>query len=380
MKTIRIAVIFFLLPYALGSSATMSGRDRIDIVMCLDLSASTNGLIDDVREKLWDIINEVNSYRPAPALRIGIVAFSRPSFGTKNGYVKVLHSLSNDFDHLAFELYKIRPVIEKGDQLVGEALKVSVKRMNWSEDPSALKIIYLAGNGLVTLGGSDYRDACETAVERNIIVHTLYCRTRNNVNRELPGWREIARISNGEQYDIRIHKRPPLILAPDPEDRINQLAQQLNATYIYYGNDGAARFRMMKSVDAYAKMANPMAFQSRLFHKISDRYQLHQASWDLVDHLKMTNTDFEDVDMELLHDSLKFSTRNKLMEVVYHAKDERVRVIHELRKFLPHSRQSIIKSKYEKKGIDKADILERVVINTLDQAAGTKGFTTIRSN
>lgn len=70
----------------------------LDIVFCLDLSGSTNGLVDDVREELWTIINQVHAFDPAPELRIGIIGFSRPSFGKENAYVKVLSDLTTDFD------------------------------------------------------------------------------------------------------------------------------------------------------------------------------------------------------------------------------------------------------------------------------------------
>lgn len=370
-------LLFSLLILFAGNYKTTSrGRGSIDIVLCLDLSGSTNGLLDDVREKLWEIVNQVNSYRPAPEFRIGIIGFSRPSFKQEYSYVKVLQPLTTDFDLLNFELYKLKPTVEKGDQIVGEAIRVAVKDMKWSNENDALKIIYLVGNGMVNAGGNTYRESCEMAVKRDIIVNTLYCRTRNNADKELPGWREIARLTGGEQYDIRIHKRYPLILTSPNSVTFREIANRLSNTYIYFGKEGFERHRMMASIDKHAQVANEMTFESRMFYKISDRYQFHQQYWDLVDYLKMTNSDFTDLDMTTLPDSLKFKTPEYVRELASRQKDERNRIINELRKHLPYDRQTIINKKLGENDIEKSDMFDRVIINSLNSLSAAKGFST----
>ncbi|MDQ3050081.1 MAG: VWA domain-containing protein [Bacteroidota bacterium] len=369
-------ILLFLILYSGNRPVPSKGRAVIDVVFCLDLSGSTNGLLDDVREKLWDIVNQVNSYRPAPEFRIGVIGFSRPSFGAKNSYVKVLQQLTTDFDKLNFELYKLKPSVEKGDQIVSEAIKTAIRQMNWSGDPDALKVIYLVGNGMVNAGGDNYREACEQATRKSIIVNTVYCRTRNNVDKELPGWREIARLTGGEQYDIRIHKRTPLILTSPNTIEFRDLAGKLSETYLYYGEDGDDRYKMMAALDKNARLANEMTFESRLYYKISDRYQFHQQYWDLVDYLKMTNSDFADVNLEYLNDSLKFKTKEQVREIVSQTKDKRSRLIMELRKHLPYDRQAYLNKKMEDRDIDKSDMFDRVVINSLNALATSKGFST----
>lgn len=377
MKVFKIVTIFILfLLYTGNSSSPSRGREAIDVVFCIDLSGSTNGLVDDVREKIWDIVNQVNSYRPAPEFRIGIVAFSRPSFGAKNSYVKVLQKLTNDFDLLSYELYKLKPSVEKGDQVVGEALRVSIKGMNWSDDNEALKVIYLVGNGMVNVGGDSYRDACELAINKKIIINTVYCRTRNNADKELPGWREIARLAGGEQYDVRIHKRTPLVMTSPDVIGFRDLAGKLFASYLYFGKNGNERFKIMAANDKNALIASDMTFESRMFYKISDRYQFHQQHWDLIDYIKMTNSALEDLEMEYLPDSLKFKTPAYVKEVALRLKDQRGRTITELRRHIPYDRQATINKKLEERDIDKADIFERVVINSLNNLASSKGFTT----
>ncbi len=333
-------------------------------------------MLDDVREKLWEIANQVNSYRPAPEFRIGVIGFSRPSFGAKFSYVKVLQPLTSDFDLLNFELYKLKPSVEKGDQIVGEAINSSIRNMNWSTENDAMKVIFLVGNGMVNAGGNNYREACELALKKNIIINTIYCRTRNNVDRELPGWREIARLSGGEQYDIRIHKRTPVILTSPNTIEFKELAKKLSETYLYHGKNGLDRFKMMAAIDKHAQVANEMTLESRLYYKISDRYQFHQQYWDLVDYLKMSNSDFADMDMQYLQDSLKFKTPAEVREIVSQTKDRRGKIIMELRKHLPYDRQEYLNKKMEESEVDKSDMFDRVVINSLNAMAASKGFST----
>ena len=376
-KLFKSLLISLTLVLYTGSTYSPSkGRAVIDVVLCLDLSGSTNGLLDDVREKIWEIVNQVNSYRPAPEFRIGVIGFSRPSFGSGTSYVKVLQPLTTDFDLLAFELYKLKPSVEKGDQIVGEALKAAIRQMSWSGDNDAIKVIYLVGNGMVNAGGNNYREACEQATKRNIIINSVYCRTRNNVDKELPGWREIARLSGGEQYDIRIHKRAPLILTTPNTIEFREIAGKLSETYLYYGKSGFERFKMMSVVDNHARLANEMTYESRMFYKISDRYQFHQQYWDLVDYLKMSNSDFADLDMQYLNDSLKFKSPQDVREIVSQMKDKRSRLIMDLRKHMPYDRQAVLNKRMEEHDVDKSDMFDRVVINSLNALALSKGFTT----
>ena len=43
----------------------------IDVVICLDVSGSMNGLIDSAKAKLWDIVNDLAKAQPTPQLRVG---------------------------------------------------------------------------------------------------------------------------------------------------------------------------------------------------------------------------------------------------------------------------------------------------------------------
>jgi len=47
----------------------------IDLVLCLDVSNSMDGLIDSAKAKLWDIVNEMARLKPTPNLRVALYSY-----------------------------------------------------------------------------------------------------------------------------------------------------------------------------------------------------------------------------------------------------------------------------------------------------------------
>lgn len=90
----------------------------------------------------------------------------------------------------------------------------------------------------------------------------------------------------------------------------------------------------------------------------------------------MTNSALEDINMTFLPDSLKFTTPANVRTVALQLKDKRSKTIMDLRRHIPYDRQITINKRLEDRDIDKSDIFERVVINTLNRMAAEKGFTT----
>ena len=374
----KIKLLFLILIFSVSGINNISGQSKkpIDVVICMDLSGSTNGLADDVRDMYWDLVNQVSSYRPQSDLRIGLVAFSRPSFGRETGYVKILSPLSNNYEAVAYELARLKPEVEQGVQLVGTALMAAVTGMNWSGEEQAIKTIFLIGNGVVSLDGMKYKEAYELASQNKIIVNTVYCMS-SHFKKDIRGWREIAMNTGGVQYDVSVHKRNQLILTTKETDSLHDLNKRLMSTYIYFGRYGKDFFKMEQLVDKTADDANDMTFQSRMFFKISDLYQLKQSHWDVVDFVKVTNNNLKDTDPSLLPDSLKKYTADALRTVVADKKTERQKIIDKIRALLPYDRQNTINKKIKEEAYDKnPGTLDRMIISWINKKAAEKGMQT----
>jgi hypothetical protein len=190
------------------------------------------------------------------------------------------------------------------------------------------------------------------------------------------GWREVARLTGGEQYDLKVHKRAPQVLVSEEQQELYHLSEGLNRTYVHHGKYGAQRYEMMASVDENALKSSPMDFQSRLFYKISGNYQGHQEAWDLVDFLKSADADFEKIKPEYLPDSLRMHTPDQLRDVAMKLKGERSLILKRLRTHLPFNRQSIIRNVYLEGGMYQADIFDRIIVRSIDKMVSNDGFNT----
>lgn len=378
-SVLRLSVKLFsailLFVFANTSAKANQIQPAVDVVFTVDLSGSTNGIIDDIRDKIWDINNQINYIRPTPNVRFGVVGYGRPSFGAYNNFVKVIIPLTKDIDLIADELYKIKSNIEKGDQFVGAALRASIELMNWSTTDNAVKQIYLIGNGTVNLGAFDFREAYEMAQKNNIVVNTMYCYSQLRY-RDFTGWNEIAAETGGEVTDIKIHKRLPEFTTVDNLDKLKSLAKQLSATYVYYGKSGFNRYKMMANIDRNSLESGQATLEAMLYHKISDNYQGKQSDWDLVDYIKAGRGNLSDIGAEFLADSLKKYNPEQLRNQLMQLKDKRTKIIGQLRELLPFERQSLV-NKYNADTQDAGGmVLERVFMTSLFKTLKEKGIVT----
>lgn len=340
-------------------------QQTIDIVYTLDLSGSTNGLIDDVRDKMFELTNRLNHLRPVPEVRVGIVAYGRPSFGAKNQYVKVLCPLSTDLDLIAATLYKIKPNIEKGDQYVGAAIKYTVEQMEWSQANNALKIIYLAGNGNVSTGPVDFRRWSEEAKARGIVLHPVYCISSLR-NKEITGWEEIAKNSGGQLFEIKIRSRLPDFVMAKDFDRLTELAAKLNNTYIGYGKDGAARQKQATGMLKNIYIAGAGSFEAMLYYQISDRFQCRQDEWDLVDYYFSPRGSLIKIEPKDLPKNLRDYDHISLKAFLQNQKEERQRIVNEIREILPYDRQEKANAFFSQWSEKNKKTLECAVIQSLN--------------
>jgi hypothetical protein len=306
----RIFYLCFLLYFTFYSGREKSCYAQpakvppVDIVFCIDLSGSTNGIIEHIRNHLWHFIHEMELLEPKADYRFGFVGYSRPSFGKDNAYVKVIRDLSYDNEALSNELFALKPVVEQGSQFVGAALMNCIKNLRWSKEDNAVKIILLAGNGFVNADGKTYKQAAELAATRGIVIHSLYWQSYT-LPRELPGWREIAGMAGGKFFSVNVGYNHTGIDTGFDTQKLIQLNDELNSTYLYYGKDGKSRYQMMTAQDENILEVSPRGFRYRMAYKTSSRYQKKNSSWDLVDLFSKTDLRKSDFELSFLPDSLQ---------------------------------------------------------------------------
>lgn len=277
---ILIGLILAFIPGRANPSELSSGG-TIDIVFVIDISGSTGGILPSVRERFWELQNEIARLDPAPDYRIGIVCMGRPSFKKENDYVKVIADLTDDIDAAAYPFFQIKDVTAPGNYFMGHALGVAVNDLSWSEDPNAIKLLYLVGNGKPS-AGPGYKKSVAAAKEKGIIIHSLYFLAYSNP-KEQAEWKSIAEQTGGEFSIIGL--TPPPIQVEKPYDgaMLREASKSINNTYAYYGKNGLDRWDIQAELDEEAELLGDEQVEARAFFKSTRLYQGKNHSWDLVD-------------------------------------------------------------------------------------------------
>jgi len=349
---VHLIAALFLIPLL---SFSQPAAPPVDVVFCIDLSASTNGILDRFRDHLWDYVHLASSCTPAADLRIGFVAFSRPSYKKENSYVKVIHDLTYDFESLSHDLLQIKSTIEKGDQFVGAALHACAKNISWSKDSNALKIVFLVGNGMANTGEFNYERAAEELASKGIIVNSVYC-IEPAAAYEKRGWERIAEIGSGKFSAIEIKNVYYESMHNFNLDQFRALNRKFNNTYLYYGKKGFSKWHLQCAEDDYMYTYNTEGYRYRAEYKMSDLYQKKNADWDLVDlHYKNPELMYHEERMTM-PDTLKNMSAEDLRAFVIFNKYKRRLLIKEMTEMLREK---------EKLDREQGRIIEKTM-NTLD--------------
>lgn len=327
----------------------------IEVVFCLDLSGSTNGVVNDLRDQFWFIVNAVQAIQPQTELRMGLVGFSRPGYGKENGYVRMLCPITPELDQVEAELYKLKPYIEKGDQYVSAALKVAIGDLRWSTLPGASKMVFLVGNGMVQAGGYDFVKFSEQARLKNIRIHSLYARRTHNLFKEMPGWKRIASISGGRSTDFRVMTRDSITVWPsEPDSSLRELNDRYNETLLWCKSDSAVFHKSLLIADSGAYFSSSEAWHHRLYYKTGQGFVSRLITCE--DH------PLDDALASSEADGAAFEERRKRdCEVV----QLRTKLQSEIRRKLPANDFEELLQLYMRGSIREEDILHRCIIRIL---------------
>src|SRR3954447_13689594 len=94
-----VVMSFWGCPPAEGAERRAEGKP-IDVVICLDVSNSMDGLIGSAKLKLWDIVNDLGKVKPTPRLRVALYSYGNTGYDPKVGWVRKDLDLTADLDEV----------------------------------------------------------------------------------------------------------------------------------------------------------------------------------------------------------------------------------------------------------------------------------------
>jgi hypothetical protein len=256
----------------------------VDLVICLDVSGSMNGLIESARTKLWDVVNELARMKPTPNLRVGLYTYGRADLVDKH-YVSRDVDLTTDLDEV-YKKLNVRPPVGHLEY-VTRVTKQALTEQKWSAERNALRVIFVCGNEPENQDKEILpADAARLAKEMHVVVNAIYCGPDSHP--EAAGWRDYAKLCGGRYANIDMNRAAAEVAIATPFDK-DILAQneKLNRTYVAYGKDGADKAVNQAVQDANAAGAaggRNAAAVARAESKAGRLYK--NETWDLIDKLK----------------------------------------------------------------------------------------------
>ena len=253
------------------------------LALLLDTSNSMDGLIDQAKSQLWKIVNELSAARcgdgSKPAIRIALYEYGNNGLPSSEGYIRQVSGMTTDLDLISEKLFALRT--NGGDEFCGQVIRTSLDQLDWSASQADLKIIFIAGNEPFTQGRMPYQNACGLAREKGVVINTIFCGDfSEGIN---TSWKAGADITGGSYMSIEQDRKT--VYVPTPyDDRIAEMNDRLNTTYVYYGSQGSKKKEMQSTQDRNAESYGLSNKVDRAVSKSSHAYK--NSTWDLVDALQ----------------------------------------------------------------------------------------------
>lgn len=324
----------------------------VDLVICLDTSGSMTGLIDSARAKLWDVVSELVSIEPNARLRVGLLTYGSPHISTRaQGWVVRQSDLSSDLDSVYARMMSMRT--NGGDEFVGWVLSDAVHTLSWSNDPRALRLIYVAGNESADQCSTsfNFRYVAREARRKGILINAIYAGP--NANGISEGWDQVAAHGGGDYFAIDQDAGTCQIATPHDKVLI-ELNAKLNATYVPYGAAGRAGKANQVAQDANAQGYGQHSIASRAQAKASGVYR--NDKWDLVDAAEAPGFDLDEVEEAALPVEMQGMTKEQRRDYIVQKRTIRKQVKRQITE-ITKKRESILRkdrAERKKKGLDDA--------------------------
>lgn len=295
---------------------------KIQAAILLDVSNSMDGLIDQAKAQLWNMVSTMGKAKctgdAAPQIEIALYEYGRTSNDVKKGYVKQINSFITSLDSLSENLFNLTTM--GGDEYCGQVIKSSIDELQWDAAPENYKVIFIAGNEDFLQGNIKYIEACNAAKQKGVIVNTIYCGDKMQGVRE--HWNLNAECGNGSYTNINQNAKEEYI--PTPYDSLLiSMNGTLNNTYLTYNVVGYAAQSKQVRMDAANATLSKETEMKRIKTKGNAKVYKN-AEWDLVDAVDKDGAiAFDKLERNALPDSLKNKTKEEIKKVVEQKAKER---------------------------------------------------------
>lgn len=345
-------------------------QNKVQVALLLDTSNSMDGLIDQAKTQLWKVVNTFIDARrdgAEPFVEVALYEYGNNNQPVGNNYIRLIQPLTRDLDEVSKQMFALKT--NGGEEYCGAVIQRAMADLRWDPSPKTYKVIFIAGNEPFTQGPVDPRNACREGFSKGVTINTIHCGSRDQ---GISGsWHDGAALAGGKFMIIDQDRAVCHIPAPQ-DDKISKLGEELNKTYLGYGQNRktAAKKQQQVDQDAVANKSSGAAVQ-RAVCKSSSNYS--NASWDLVDAVRDDKLDVTSLPKDELPEALRELEADELKARIDDAAKQRRKIQVEI-DTLNKQRETFVAEERKKQAIAGEKTLDQVMVETARAQASALGY------
>ena len=342
-------------------------ENKIQVAILLDTSNSMDGLIEQAKSRLWNIVNTLTTLKyegKTPEIEIGLYEYGNDGLSSASNYIRQVAPLTTDLDLISEKLFSLRT--NGGQEYCGAVIQDAVTKLSWKDGNKNMKLVYIAGNEPFNQGPINYKEVVKNALKQDIYINTIFCGNQEEGIRTF--WQDGAITGNGKYFNIDSNERVQYINTPY-DDQITLQNQKINETYVSYGKKGAEKKMNQEVQDANAGSVSKANYVERSVSKSKAVYK--NESWDLVDKVSEDEKAIDNLKKEELPAELQNKDKAEIKAYVAKKSAEREKIQKEI-SVLAKKRQAYIDAEMEKAKIK--DDLGNAISSSIIELGKTKGY------
>lgn len=239
---------------------------KAEVVICADLSGSTNGLVISLQKTIWSVVNEIDANNSIDEVKFALVGYGRKSFGKENNFSRVLHDLSIDVNQIGYTLLKAQVTIQGCDAYPEQGINNCINNISWSKEEGVRKIVIIIGNGGIAFKSMEKQ--IKKAHKKGIKITPIYYKSRNNAGEEKQ-WKKFSELCNNE-LRIAVPSNKNIVFSKNYDTNfIQETGEKLKYTYIPYGSEGKTNQKKFNFLFDHLKESSTEGYEEMLVYQSS---------------------------------------------------------------------------------------------------------------
>lgn len=351
-----------------AAPVAVDAQDTVQIALILDTSSSMDGLINQARSQLWTMVDqmgrmtrEVNGKTRGVKIELALYEYGNATIPSLQGHIRQILPLTADLDTVSEKLHAL--TTNGGEEYAGQAIQVAANWLQWSTDPNALKFVFLAGNESFDQGPVSAASAMAQATGKGIHVQLIHAGGKDR------SWEAAAALAKSDLMMIDQNHVVQHIASPQDAE-ILQLGNELNNTYMAYGDDGDAAATRQAKADASSAKLSPKVALERAQLKSKNSY--NNARWDVVDAVAKDKGFLASANDGQLPPALRGKSLAEKQQIVEGNAVKRAEIKAKIGK-LEADRKAFVDAERAKRAAEP-ESLETGLMKSARKAAGKKGY------